>query len=156
MDNVAYHPGDSITVQGMQVSLYGNAAPGDKLMIKTGQTQSIVTTVERFAEGLETLGQSSADQADLSKLLDQTLGNIDNALDSVLKVRAEVGARLNTADSALSLHQDLAVVSKDLLSKLQDVDYAQAISQLDMQTFVLQAAQQSYARISGLSLFNSL
>ena len=55
-----------------------------------------------------------------------------------------------------SLHQDVEVVSKDLLSKLQDIDYTQAISQLDMQTFVLQAAQQSYAKISGLSLFNSL
>ena len=63
---------------------------------------------------------------------------------------------MNTADSAASLHQDVEVVSKDLLSKLENVDYTQAISQLNMQTFVLQAAQQSYARISGLSLFNSL
>ena len=71
-------------------------------------------------------------------------------------MRAEVGARMNTADSAGSLHQDVTVVSKDLLSKLQNIDYTQAISQLDMESFVLQAAQQSYARISGLSLFNSL
>ena len=156
LSNVAYHAGDSVTVQGMQINLYGNAAPGDKLMIKTGQTQSVITTAERLADGLNTLGQSSGDQADLKKLLDQTLGNIDNSMDSILKARAEVGARMNTADSAASLHQDVEVVSKDLLSKLQDVDYTQAISQLDMQTFVLQAAQQSYARISGLSLFNSL
>jgi flagellar hook-associated protein 3 FlgL len=154
--NVVYRAGDAVTVQGMQISLYGNAAPGDKLMIKTGQTQSVITTAERLADGLNTLGQSSADQADLKKLLDQTLGNLDNSMDSILKARAEVGARMNTADSAASLHQDVEVVSKDLLAKLQDIDYTQAISQLDMQTFVLQAAQQSYAKISGLSLFNSL
>ena len=156
LENVPYQPGDSVTTQGMQINLYGNAAPGDKLIIKTGRTQSVVTTVERLADGLQNLGQSSADQADLKTLLDQTLGNIDNSMDSILKVRAEVGARMNTADSAASLHQDVEVVSKDLLSKLENVDYTQAISQLNMQTFVLQAAQQSYARISGLSLFNSL
>jgi flagellar hook-associated protein 3 FlgL len=41
-------------------------------------------------------------------------------------------------------------------SGLQNIDYTQAISQLDMESFVLQATKQSYARISGLSLFNSL
>lgn len=156
LDSVPYHAGDAVTVQGMQISLYGNAAPGDKLIVKTGSTQSVMDTVERLADGLDHLGQSGADQADLKTLLDRTLGNIDNAMESILKVRAEVGARMNTADSAASLHQDLEVVSKDLLSKLENIDYTQAISQLDMQTFVLQAAQQSYARISGLSLFNSL
>ena len=100
--------------------------------------------------------ESAADQTALKNLIDRTLGNLDNAMDSILRVRAEVGARMNSADSAGRLHQDVAVVSKDLLSKLQNVDYTQAISQLDMQSFVLQAAQQSYARISGLSLFNSL
>ena len=63
---------------------------------------------------------------------------------------------METADSAGSLHHDVTVVSKYPLSKLQNIDYTQAISQLDMESFVLQATKQSYARISGLSLFNSL
>ncbi len=156
LQNVVYHPGDAVTAQGMEITLYGAAAPGDKLIVKTGQTQSVVNTAEQLADGLSRLGQSADDQAALKTLIDGTLGNLDNAMDSILRVRAEVGARMNTADSAASLHQDVAVVSKDLLSKLQNIDYTQAISQLDMESFVLQAAQQSYARISGLSLFNSL
>jgi flagellar hook-associated protein 3 FlgL len=156
LENVAYRPGDSVTAQGIELDLYGTAAPGDTLVLRTGKTQSVIGTVERLAGGLNDIGQSSEGLAQLTTLLDESLGNIDNAMDSILKVRAEVGARMNTADSAASLHQDVSVVSKDLLSKLQDVDYTKAISQLDMQTFVLQAAQQSYARISGLSLFDVL
>lgn len=156
LQNIEYRPGESVTAQGMQITLYGAADPGDKLVVKTGKTQSVVDTAEQLADGLSSLGHNATDQAALKSLIDRTLGNLDNAMDSILRVRAEVGARMNTADSAASLHQDVAVVSKDLLSKLQSIDYTQAISQLDMQSFVLQAAQQSYARISGLSLFNSL
>ena len=154
--NVAYHSGDTITAQGIEFNLSGNPAPGDTFTISTSHTQSIVDTVEQLAAGLNALGSSVADQTDLKTLIDRTLGNLDNSMDNVSRVRAEVGARMNTADSAASLHQDVEIQAKDMLSKLSDIDYAATISRLDMQTFVLQAAQQSYARISGLSLFNFL
>src|SRR5260370_28874984 len=112
------------------MTLYGTAAAGDRQIVRTEQTQSVVNTAEHLSDGLANLGQSADDQAALTTLIDRTLGNLDNAMDSILRVRAEVGARMNTADSAASLHQDVTVVSKDLLSKLQNIDYAQAISQL--------------------------
>jgi len=156
LQNVAYHAGDAITAQGIQFDLSGNPAPGDAFTVSTSHTQSIVNTVEQLAAGLNTLGSSTADQAELKTLIDGTLGNLDNSMDNISRVRAEVGARMNTADSAASLHQEVEIQAKDMLSKLSDIDYAATISRLDMQTFVLQAAQQSYARISGLSLFNYL
>jgi flagellar hook-associated protein 3 FlgL len=42
------------------------------------------------------------------------------------------------------------------LSELQDVDYAEAISRMNRQLLGLQAAQQSYAQVAQLSLFNYL
>jgi flagellar hook-associated protein 3 FlgL len=39
---------------------------------------------------------------------------------------------------------------------LSDVDFAEAVSRLSLQTFLLEAAQQSYAKIQNLSLFNQL
>ncbi len=156
LQNVEYHAGDTVTAQGIEFTLSGNPSPGDTFTIATQHTQSIVNTVERLADGLSTLGSGAADQAALKTLIDQTLGNLDNSMDSILRVRAEVGARMNTADSAANLHEDVEIMAKDLLSKLSDIDYAETISRLDMQSFVLQAAQQSYSRISGLSLFNYL
>jgi len=45
---------------------------------------------------------------------------------------------------------------KTTLSTTQDLDYAEAISRLELEQVGLQAAQQSFTRIQGLSLFNYL
>ena len=42
------------------------------------------------------------------------------------------------------------------LSTLQDLDFAAAVSRLSQETFILEAAQASFARVSGLTLFNYL
>ena len=41
-------------------------------------------------------------------------------------------------------------------SELNDLDFAEAVSRLNLQTTALQAAQQAYIKIQGLSLFNYL
>ena len=69
---------------------------------------------------------------------------------------SEIGGRLNTIDNIDNLHQDVDLVSQDILSQLQDVDFAEAVSRLSMETFLLEAAQQSFAQINRLSLFNQL
>jgi flagellar hook-associated protein 3 FlgL len=40
------------------------------------------------------------------------------------------------------------------MSQIQDVDYASAITKMNAQLLGLQAAQQSYAKVSHLSLFD--
>ncbi|MBL0011010.1 MAG: hypothetical protein IPP22_08480 [Nitrosomonas sp.] len=57
-------------------------------------------------------------------------------------------------DTLESVGSDQNIQFEDLLSQLQDVDMAKAISDFQRQQLYLQAAQQSYIKISGLSLFN--
>jgi len=52
--------------------------------------------------------------------------------------------------------QDSATRIESALSGIRDSDYAAAISRLSQQSLGLQAAQQSYIKISQLSLFNYL
>jgi flagellar hook-associated protein 3 FlgL len=59
-------------------------------------------------------------------------------------------------DSLGSAASDLDIQYKATLSKLQDLDYTKAISDFTLQQTNLQAAQQSFVKISGLSLFNYL
>jgi len=44
----------------------------------------------------------------------------------------------------------------ETLSGIQDVDYAEVISSLTQQLFGLEASQQAFARMQGLSLFRFL
>jgi flagellar hook-associated protein 3 FlgL len=50
----------------------------------------------------------------------------------------------------------LSLQHQENLSKLQDLDYAKAISEFTQQQVQLEAAQKSFVQISGLSLFNYL
>jgi len=85
-----------------------------------------------------------------------TLDNLTNAQTSVLEITSKIGARANTLESTEELHFDASLVLQELLSDLQDIDYAEASTRLSSQTLILQAAQTAFVRISNLSLFNQL
>jgi flagellar hook-associated protein 3 FlgL len=82
--------------------------------------------------------------------------NVDLALNNVLTVRASVGSRLQELDALNATGSDRDLQYSQTLSNLQDLDYAKAITQLTQQEQTLQAAQQSFVKIAGLSLFNFL
>jgi flagellar hook-associated protein 3 FlgL len=67
-----------------------------------------------------------------------------------------VGSRLSALDQAAASREDEAIDLQALLAELRDVDYAQAISQLNQEYAGLQAAQAAYTRIGQLSLFDYL
>ncbi|MGA4815634.1 hypothetical protein ACPA9J_12515 [Pseudomonas aeruginosa] len=48
----------------------------------------------------------------------------------------------------------MKLVNASVMSQIQDLDYAEALSRLSLQSTIMDAAQQSYVKIQGLSLFN--
>jgi flagellar hook-associated protein 3 FlgL len=74
----------------------------------------------------------------------------------VLTVRASVGSRLNEVDTAQTASDDVSLQYAQTISALQDLDYTKAISELNQQQIFLQAAQQSFLKITKLSLFDML
>ncbi|MEH6504081.1 MAG: flagellar hook-associated protein FlgL [Cycloclasticus sp.] len=84
------------------------------------------------------------------------LDQIDTAIDRVLDVRAQIGARLNVIDSQNEINQDFLLSIKQTKSQVEDLDMAEAISRFNLQVVSLQAAQQAFVRVQNLSLFNQL
>lgn len=115
------------------------------LPLTAGGLQDIFTTLEAFATNLE----ANVANPDI-------IADIDTALNKVLTVRSNVGVRLNVIQGQTDTNNGYLLQMKQALSGVQDVDYADAISQLNQQTVALQAAQQSYVKVQGLSLFNYL
>lgn len=111
---------------------------------------SLFQTVEEFIGALETPG----DGATLSGAVSTALQDLDSALDNVLTKRAAVGSRLQEIDALQQIGEDTAIQYEQSLSRLQDLDFAQAISDMIRQQALLEAAQKSFTRVSGLSLFN--
>jgi flagellar hook-associated protein 3 FlgL len=108
------------------------------------------------ASAFDILAKFAADLRTSGASLSDSIGNIKLAMQQVLDVRARGGARLNALDDLGNINEDLAVTLESQLSEIKDLDYAEAVSRMNRQLLAFQASQQSYARLSQLSLFNFL
>ncbi len=110
-----------------------------------GGTQSVFKTLSDLVAGLKADNPSSS-----------SLTNLSNALQNVLTVQTRVGARLNAISDQKALNGNFLIQVQQNRSQLSSLNIAQAATQLNRQLVALQAAQQSFAKIQGLSLFNFL
>lgn len=157
-----YSAGMEIELNGVSVTLTGNPASatpgqaGDRLFIDSTNKQDVLTTLARFSDVMRSFDGTPESRLAINNNIADTLDNLKNAQTSVLEITSKIGARFNTLESTEELHFDAGIVLQELLSDLQDVDYAEASTRLSSQTLILQAAQTAFVRISNLSLFNQL
>lgn len=117
---------------------------------------SLFADINALIGVLQTPVTDSASAAALNAGLATANGAMAAGLDQVLTVRAAVGSRLAELDALDAVGADLHTQFQRTLSELQDTDYNQAISTLSQQQTTLEAAQKSYVKVMGLSLFNFL
>ena len=137
---------------GAQLNVTGQPADGDSFSVKGSTHQDVFKTINNLVQLLQT----SSGGAGLANGLIAAQTNIDNALDNVINVRTSAGSRLKELDAVQNTGEDRALQYSQTLSRLQDVGYAKAAAELMQQQVSLQAAQQSYVKVAGLSLFNYL
>ncbi|MBL4761329.1 MAG: flagellar hook-associated protein FlgL [Gammaproteobacteria bacterium] len=127
--------------------------PGDTVFSTAtiaGPTQAIFQTIQDFADALDTNTVGTPpNNGDF-------LGNMDTGMDAVFAARTRIGARLNAVEQQRDINELTKFSQQTTLSQVVDLDYAEAISRLNLQLTGLQAAQQSFVRVQGLSLFNFL
>lgn len=135
-------------IQVSEVRRIADADPGQDIFMNVAGAggASAFDILAKFAADLRTPGASLSD----------SIGNLQRASAQVLDVRARGGARLNALDDLGNINEDLGVTLEAQLSEIKDLDYAEAVSRMNRQLLAFQASQQSYARLSQLSLFNYL
>jgi flagellar hook-associated protein 3 FlgL len=151
-----YTSGQAISYDGLQVTLTGQPAAGDTFSVAPSTNQSLFTTVQNLVSALQTTTGSTASQAKLNNLVNTAINNIDQALDHTSTVRADIGGRLNSITTQLSVSGAQQIQLKTSISTLQSLDYASAITSLDEQNTTMTAAMQAYNLTQGLSLFKFL
>ena len=75
------------------------------------------------------------------------LGAIDKSLDNVLKVRADIGARLNRLELTLNRLEDDEVNFTKLLSINEDIDVSEVIINLNNEMNVYNASLSGGAKV---------
>jgi len=136
---------------GETITLTEDGGPKQGIPEDGGPKQGILDTIGALRQALEDPGTGNGAVRDA---VGAALTNLDHGMVSVDAARGNIGARLNVIESTLTDNEDVALVNKAVQAELRELDYPEALSRLSMQSVVLQAAQQSYVKISGLSLFN--
>jgi len=148
LTNISYVPGQAITFAGMQFNIDGVPANGDTFTVNPSSNESIFKTMADMIANLN--GPTTG----FSGRLGYSINQVDRAMDSLLTSQSSVGVRLTELDALQVSGDDLGMQYKQSLSAVQDVDYNKALSDLSQQQVYLQAAQKSFAKVSGMSLFD--
>jgi flagellar hook-associated protein 3 FlgL len=151
-----YGSGSGIVFNGVQVSVSGAPASGDTFTIGAAGRISTFDALDQIATVLGQASDSDAVHAQIHTALGGALQQIDQSLAQVSSVRSTVGTRLSLIDDVAATRDARQADVASSISQLQDLDYASAISKMNQQYVGLQAAQQAYVKIAGLSLFNYL
>ncbi len=139
---------------GAQLVIAGNPADGDTFDVDASASQSLFATLGKLINALEAGTAAGNGNTLLANRIGFALTDLDQAQENLLRVRAGIGSRMNEIDSLASAGENLNLNYEQTLSRLQDVDYAAAISQLTQEQGYLEAAQKSFLRVTDLSLFN--
>jgi flagellar hook-associated protein 3 FlgL len=145
--------GGTIGFRGAQIALTGTPVAGDSLAIAPSANQDVFSTLQNF---ITTLRTPNGGGADMQNAMNAQLMNLDQAMGNVTRTRGQVGARMNALDQQQGLNNDLTLQYQSSLSDVQDVNYYDAVGQLNAQTTALQAAQLTFSKMQTSKLFDYL
>jgi flagellar hook-associated protein 3 FlgL len=143
----------SIAFNGISTTLTGTPAAGDTFTVAAAGTSSAFNTLSSL---ITTLNDPSLSSAQISTQIGTAVEQIDGAVNNFNQVQASVGGRINAVTAANTSAQSTQTSMTATVSSLQNVDYAAATTQLSTEELALQAAQESYASIAKMSLFQYL
>ncbi|MDP5239565.1 flagellar hook-associated protein FlgL [Uliginosibacterium sp. 31-16] len=141
-------PANAATTE-IQVTISGAPVAGDTFQTVPGSTSDMFSTLKQLVVGLE-----NANGTGYTGMIADTLGRLDNAMENVLRLRAQEGSRQVEVEALQNVGEDLKIQYADRLERLVGLDYVEAISDFQQQQTYLEAARSTFAKISGLSLFN--
>lgn len=107
----------------------------------------IIKVIDSLSKSLETDNAVETDKA---------IGQLDGHLQNILKVRAEVGSKVNRLELSLNRNEDDTINFTKLLSQNEDADYAETLLKYTNDESVYRAALSIGARIIQPTLMDFL
>lgn len=155
-----YVAGDTVEFNGLKFDLATPALPPATstsiTLVAEQQRENVLDVALSLAEVLEEPVQDATSREALGEIIATSLDKFEMVQERNIEARTAIGARVNSLENTRAANEDFNLFTKTALSSLEDVDFAEAISELQLEEAILQAAQASFVRISELSLFNYL
>ncbi|MCL1139646.1 flagellar hook-associated protein FlgL [Shewanella pneumatophori] len=148
----AFDPNNPVSFNGMEVKLDGKPAAGDSFSLEHKPEVSLLDTINSAIALIEdpNMVNTPAGKSELA----QMLNNIDSGMNQLDVARGSAGNSLKSLDSYAATHEEEKIVNNSALSMLEDLDYAEAITQLEQQQQALSAASSVFTKVGTVSLFD--
>jgi len=131
--------------------------PGSDAFYGIGpEHKSAFAVLDHLIDALNQPATTADEQDALSQALTTGLRDVGLAGEKFIDARAGIGVQLNQIATAAELRAAHTVTLKTNLSALRDLDYAEAISELNLEKIALQAAQTVFMQMQGMSLFERM
>jgi flagellar hook-associated protein 3 FlgL len=151
LDTVNFTSGTPFLFNGLEFDIEGTTGNTVDFQLATPKKQNIAETLNNFVTALS---DSTLSDAAFNEALEDAITGADNSLSSVANGISEIGGRGNITDAVFASNLDLEIANKTARSNIEEVDYAEAISELSRQEAALQAAQATFSKVTGTSLFD--
>ncbi|MGL1958479.1 MAG: flagellar hook-associated protein FlgL [Colwellia sp.] len=151
----AYTGGQTITFDGIDVTLSGNPLPGESFTMSEQEEISIFDTVNDAISWMEQ-GSVTTNTEQHQVIYNTILDQLNSSMSHITSRRVDSGIRLQVLESQESRHLDAELNLESGKANIEDLDFAKAISEFERSQIALQATQQAFTKIQNLSLFNYL
>ena len=145
---------------GLTVALNGTPKAGDSFSLTNSQNQygndelNLLNTLNDVVNALRLdVDGNPANKATMQNVLNRAMQHTDLAYDNILTIRASVGARMNEVDALSHVGSMQALHLSSEISRIEDLDYYSASTQLEMRTSALEAAAIAFKKIQSTNLF---
>jgi flagellar hook-associated protein 3 FlgL len=153
----SYTSGQTISFNGAELTMSGTPNAGDTFSVAPSSSQSVFATLQDLVTALQTpTTQATGGQAPQLNLINRAIEALDQAQSAIGTAQTAVGIRLQTIQTQSSDNSGMTLQLQTAMSNLQDADPVAVATNLSQQIVALQASQESFVKIQGLSLFNYL
>lgn len=149
--NVAGQPPAAITWQGDNGLRERRISPQDVVPVNMIGDQVFGTMFDELIQLRDNLNAGANGET-----INNSIADIDQALDRVLNARAEVGARLNRFEATKFRSEETDTNLQQLRAEIEDVDIADAILKFTAAQNAMEAAMGAIGRTSNMTLLNFL
>jgi flagellar hook-associated protein 3 FlgL len=149
-----YAENQTIEFNGVRTQIKGQPVDNDAFTLSPSTSTSIFATMQRAIDTLRLPGTTDKEEAVRLTQFSMAQLEFDTAFDRIVNTRSRVGARMQTLTNQNEIGQDFKLVAQSSMSKLEDLDMAQAISDLKLQQSALEVAQTTFVQLERLSLFD--
>jgi len=154
----AFTAGSAITLGGQSVTITGAPNAGDSFTVTpaTQGSMDVFANLSQLITTLQTPVSGGASTASFQSALTTSMTQLENTMNNVVTAQAAVGGREQEVQALQTVTQTNTLQTTSNLADLTQTDMAKTIGKYTMTQNALQAAQQAFAKIQSISLFQYL